>query len=295
MELLCAEGPARAPRAGPDPRLLQDRRVLRNLLEQEDRYSPRTTYFQCVQQEIKPYMRRMLALWILEVCEDQKCEVEVFPLAMNYLDRYLSSVPTQKRHLQLLGAVCMLLASKLKESSPLTVKSLCVYTGCSFWPHELLEWEVLVLGKLKWDLAAVVSHDFLEHIIQYLSLLRHERELVKKHAESFITLCTVDFTFSIYPPSMIATGSIGAAMQGLRILAKPRTGATLPELLAGITGTEVQLVIACQEKIEAALSENLSQASQPQRQVLACKAAGCQTDHKLTFPNTPSDVADVSL
>ncbi|XP_030076462.1 G1/S-specific cyclin-D3 [Microcaecilia unicolor] len=297
MELLCAEVPGRALRAGPDPRLLLDRRVLQNLLEQEDRYSPRTTYFQCVQQEIKPPMRRTLAIWILEVCEEEKCEKEVFSLAMNYLDRYLSSVPTRKCHLQLLGIVCILLASKMKESSPLTVKNLCIYTDYTIWPHELREWEIIVLGKLKWDLAAVLSHDFLEHIIRYLSLPVHESELVKKHAESFIILCTVDFTFSIYPPSMIATGSIAAAMQGLSIVANSKSGDPLAELLAGVTGTEVDLLIACQEKIEAALSENLRRVSQSQSQsqLLSSKAAGCHRDHKQKPMSTPTDVTKVML
>ncbi|XP_027764464.1 G1/S-specific cyclin-D3-like [Empidonax traillii] len=138
MELLCVESASRVPRAGPDPQLLGDRRVLRNLLSLEERYSPRVSYFQCVQRDIQPYMRRMLAVWMLEVCEEQKCEEEVFPLAMNYVDRFLSSVPVQKNHLQLLGAVCMLLASKLRETMPLTVEKLCIYTDNSITPQQLL-------------------------------------------------------------------------------------------------------------------------------------------------------------
>lgn len=67
MELLCVEAVPRVPRAGRDPQLLGDRRVLQNLLSQEERYSPRVSYFHCVQREIKPYMRKMLAFWMLEV------------------------------------------------------------------------------------------------------------------------------------------------------------------------------------------------------------------------------------
>lgn len=65
MELLCVEGVIRAKR---DPQLLRDRRVLQNLLSQEERCCLRVSYFQCVQKEIQPYMRKMLAFWMLEVC-----------------------------------------------------------------------------------------------------------------------------------------------------------------------------------------------------------------------------------
>ncbi|XP_009240145.1 G1/S-specific cyclin-D3 isoform X2 [Pongo abelii] len=189
MELLCCEGTRHAPRAGPDPRLLGDQRVLQSLLRLEERYVPRASYFQCVQREIKPHMRKMLAYWMLEVCEEQRCEEEVFPLAMNYLDRYLSCVPTRKAQLQLLGAVCMLLASKLRETTPLTIEKLCIYTDHAVSPRQLRDWEVLVLGKLKWDLAAVIAHDFLALILHRLSLPRDRQALVKKHAQTFLALC----------------------------------------------------------------------------------------------------------
>lgn len=179
---------------------------------------------------------------------------------MNYLDRYLSCVPTRKAQLQLLGAVCMLLASKLRETTPLTIEKLCIYTDHAVSPRQLRDWEALVLGKLKWDLAAVVAHDFLALILHRLSLPSDRQALVKKHAQTFLALCATDYTFAMYPPSMIATGSIGAAVQGLG--ACSTSGDELTELLAGITGTEVDCLRACQEQIEAALRESLREASQ---------------------------------
>ncbi|XP_071673177.1 G1/S-specific cyclin-D2 isoform X2 [Patagioenas fasciata] len=234
MELLCCEvDPMR--RALPDPNLLYDDRVLHNLLTIEERYLPQCSYFKCVQKDIQPFMRRMVATWMLEVCEEQKCEEEVFPLAMNYLDRFLAVVPTRKCHLQLLGAVCMFLASKLKETIPLTAEKLCIYTDNSIKPQELLEWELVVLGKLKWNLAAVTPHDFTEHILRKLPLPKDKLLLIRKHAQTFIAVCATDFNFALYPPSMIATGSVGAAICGLQL----DDGDSLTDLLAKITNTDV--------------------------------------------------------
>ena len=63
---MCVE--AEAPRrAYEDPVLIHDNRVLQNLLALEDRYQPNPAYFKCVQTDIKRYMRRMVAQWMLEV------------------------------------------------------------------------------------------------------------------------------------------------------------------------------------------------------------------------------------
>lgn len=54
-------------RAFEDPTLLNDDRVLNNLLSVEDRYLPSPSYFQCVQTDIEPWMRDTVARWMLEV------------------------------------------------------------------------------------------------------------------------------------------------------------------------------------------------------------------------------------
>ena len=64
--LLCIEGePIR--RAFEDVTLLKDSRVLHNLLFMEDKYLPFSDYFKCVQNEVKPFMRKIVAAWMLEI------------------------------------------------------------------------------------------------------------------------------------------------------------------------------------------------------------------------------------
>ena len=56
---------------------------------------------------------------------------------MNYLDRFLSVIEIKRIYLQLLGAVCMFLASKLKETIPLTAEKLVLYTDKSITLNDL--------------------------------------------------------------------------------------------------------------------------------------------------------------
>jgi G1/S-specific cyclin-D2 len=53
------------------------------------------------------------------------------------MDRFLSVSRTSKSHLQLLGAVCLFLASKLKESNPLSAEKLVLYTDRSITYEEI--------------------------------------------------------------------------------------------------------------------------------------------------------------
>ncbi|MEQ2166565.1 hypothetical protein GOODEAATRI_029623, partial [Goodea atripinnis] len=51
------------------------------------------------------------------------------------------------------------------------------------------EWELVVLGKLKWNLAAVTPNDFIEHIVRRLPLPEDKLALIRKHVQTFIALC----------------------------------------------------------------------------------------------------------
>ena len=50
-----------------DPVLLEDNRVFRNMLHTEEFYISDTNYFDNIQKEIKPHMRKLVTDWMLEV------------------------------------------------------------------------------------------------------------------------------------------------------------------------------------------------------------------------------------
>ncbi|XP_062402855.1 G1/S-specific cyclin-D1 [Sardina pilchardus] len=290
-QLLCCEVET-IRRAYQDTNLLNDR-VLQAMLKAEDNYLPATNYLKCVQKEIVPYMRRIVATWMLEVCEEQKCEEEVFPLAMNYLDRFLSVEPTKKTRLQLLGATCMFLASKMKETIPLTAEKLCIYTDNSIRPGELLQMELLVLNKLKWDLASVTPHDFIEHFLSKLPIHQDTKKILRKHAQTFVALCATDVKFIANPPSMIAAGSVAAAVQGLHMksLDVSLTSQNLTELLSQIIKSDPDCLRACQEQIESLLETSLRQAQQQHAGSTESKSM----EEEVDLSCTPTDVRDVNI
>jgi len=215
MELLCTEG-EQLKRAFLDPVFINDNCVLKNLLKIEEHYAVSSKYMD-FQSDIKPYMRKVVTKWMLEVCEEQRCEEEVFPLAVNFLDRFLSTYSELKRNrLQLLATVCMFLASKLKETTSLTAETLVIYTDNSIALQQLLDWELLVLCKLKWDLSAVTSIDFIDVLLHRLALPCADiQKRVRKAALVNLSMTLVDIDFVMYPPSLLACGCISAALASI--------------------------------------------------------------------------------
>ncbi|XP_054719496.1 G1/S-specific cyclin-D2-like [Uloborus diversus] len=300
MDLLCCES-QNLTRAYEDPVLLEDSRVFENLLVLEERYMLSSCYFKCLQTDLKPFMRTVVAEWMQEVCEEERCQDEVFPLAVNCLDRFLSLVRVDKSHLQLLGTVCLFLASKLRQSKPLTAERLCLYTDHSITVSQIISWELLVLNTLKWDLSAITPFDFVDHILRRLPIVRGV-DLVKRHTHTFIGLCTTDVKFAMYPPSMIAAASIGAAIHGLNARLEKEWSSPKEVLsrLHDITGIEVDCLRACWEQIEESLMNRITSA----RSMAPCVTIPLGvTSHKLAEHHeepqdivqaeTPTDVQDV--
>ncbi|XP_053546768.1 G1/S-specific cyclin-D1-like [Bombina bombina] len=286
--LLCCEAESEL-RAQDDPVLLQSR-VLWKLLAAEERYIPSASYFQCVQKEVHPHMRKMLTNWMLEVCEDQKCGEQVFTLAVNCLDRFLSLTQVEKRHLQLLGATCLLLVSKLKETNPITIENLCMYSDYSFTERELRSMELLVLNKLKWDIEAVTPQDFLSHLLELLNIPVEKMTLIRKHAETFIALCTTDCTFIALPPSLVAAASVSAAVGGLRLekLGKAYSSMVITKHLAHAIQCDPLFLKTCQEQIEISLHSTLHNAQRNQ-------VSDSKMVEEIERSSTPTDVLDIDL
>ncbi|XP_049865447.1 G1/S-specific cyclin-D2-like [Pectinophora gossypiella] len=202
--------------AGPDRALDRDPRLLHNLLTLERAHALHTDYFEHVQIDIQPFMRKIVTTWMLEVCEEQQCEEQVFPLAVSYMDRFLAQRAISRQQLQLLGVTAMLLASKFRQCHPLSVDLLCAYTDNSVLPDEVRQWEVMLLQRLNWQLSIATAFDFVEPFLARVPWGR-TNPLVRTHALTLISVCYTETEFLLVPPSLIAVACITAAARGLRV------------------------------------------------------------------------------
>ena len=94
--------------------------------------------------------------------------------------------------------------------------------------------ELLILSKLKWDLTAITSYDYLDFMINSTiskstkstqqnpscsSQIPIEREnskletTVRRNTEKLVTLCATDETFMSMPPSLVAASALVTAIE----------------------------------------------------------------------------------
>lgn len=293
--LCCEEGNLNLKRSFRDRVLVEDERVLQNLLSTEDHHAPSPNYF-LFQEDLHQYMRQVVTSWMLEVCEEQGREEEVFPTAVNYLDRVLSTVQIKRRQLQLVASVCMFIASKVREADPIDAQKLVIYTDFSITLNDLLEWELLILQLLKWDTSVVLAHDFLDLILTRLPIKNESQKPVIRHAQTFIAMCATEFSFCVHPPSVIASSSLSAALSGLNGQEWCQQ-IQLHRRLQDITSIDAECIEACQEQIEQVLARNVVKESSlsHNNSVTTPMTSSNQKSSDPTLSSTPTDIREIHL
>ncbi|KAK8750225.1 hypothetical protein OTU49_015322 [Cherax quadricarinatus] len=301
MELYCSEVPTCPEEtiASEDPTLTRDARVLDNMMQLQLFNVPPQNYFKHIQSDIQPYMRKVITRWMLEVCEEQACEDRVLVVAINFLDRFLCSCVVQRTQLQLLGSVCLLLASKLRQSRPLSVDLLAYYTDYSVSAEEIKSWELLLVSKLGWDLAPITACDFVDHLLPLVPGVGRE-PIVRKHATTFIALAATEPEFVQVEPSAVAVACIAAAVRGMNLTEWSSVLATL----AGAVNLDAHSLMPVVEQIdlvvenETAILPSSEHEHQQQQQQLQQPSTPTNKHHPSTpmefdINDTPKDLTDI--
>jgi len=193
-----------------DPVFLQDR-VLATLLKLEKSYVVESPYFENGGPEggLNKMGRVELAQWMYQVCNDAGREASVFPLSINLLDRAVKIAPLKGKQIQAVAAACMLLASKVKETLPISAESLANYTDNSYTEKNISDCEKYLLVRLRWDVMAVTALDFVDSILHRLLEVSEfemvdETEQYRSNVLRLINTCYEDPRYSTCPPSMLA-------------------------------------------------------------------------------------------
>lgn len=116
---------------------------------------------------VQPRMRAILLDWLIEVCEVYRLHRETFYLAVDYIDRYLSSTSDlPKTRLQLIGVTCLFIAAKIEEIYPPKVADFAYVTDGACAEEEILKMELCVLKSLNWGLSPMTPNSWVKLFMQ---------------------------------------------------------------------------------------------------------------------------------
>ncbi|XP_028815487.1 cyclin-A2 [Denticeps clupeoides] len=131
-----------------------------HLRDMELKCRPRAGYMK-KQPDITNSMRAILVDWLVEVGEEYKLHNETLYLAVNYIDRFLSTMSVLRGKLQLVGTAAMLIASKFEEIYPPEVAEFVYITDDTYTKKQVLRMEHLILKVLSFELSAPTINQFL--------------------------------------------------------------------------------------------------------------------------------------
>lgn len=174
------------------------------LLQEEDKYLPKSHYMIKVQNDINEKMRAILIDWLVDVHLKFKLVPETLYLTVNLIDRYLSQVAIPRQKLQLIGVSAMLIACKYEEIYPPEVKDFEYVTDKAYTREEILDMEGKMLHCLNFNLTTTSSYRFLERFAKVGRFDDKEFNL----ARYMLELALVEFKMMKYLPSNLACSAI---------------------------------------------------------------------------------------
>lgn len=156
------------------------------------------------QSELEWKMRGILVDWLLEVHTRFRLLPETMFLAVNIIDRFLSSKVVQLDRLQLVGITAMFIASKYEEVLSPHVQNFRHVADDGFTEEEILSAERFILTALDYDLSYPNPMNFLRRISKADNYDIHTRTLGKYLLE----IGCLDYRFIEYPSSQVAAAAM---------------------------------------------------------------------------------------
>ncbi|KAL9619864.1 MAG: hypothetical protein Q9204_008263 [Flavoplaca sp. TL-2023a] len=186
------------------------------------------------QDHLEWHLRGVLVDWLIEVHARFHLLPETIFLAINIIDRFLSTRVVELEKLQLVGITAMFIASKYEEVLSPHVQNFKHVADDGFSEEEILKAERFVLAALNYNLSYPNPMNFLRRISKADNYNVQTRTLGKYLLE----ISLLDHRFMKYPPSQIAAASMYLARL---ILEQGEWDATIAHY-AGYTETEIEPV-----------------------------------------------------
>ncbi|KAJ2353235.1 B-type cyclin, partial [Coemansia sp. RSA 2618] len=108
--------------------------------------------------------RAILVEWLVQVHQRFNLLPETLYLCINFVDRFLATKEIQINKLQLVGAVCLLLASKYEEMHVPSIKDIEYMVEKNYSEEEILRAERYILRMLNFDLGHPGPLSFLRRV-----------------------------------------------------------------------------------------------------------------------------------
>ena len=156
------------------------------------------------QDHLEWHTRSILVDWLVEVHTRFHLLPETLFLAINIIDRFLSSKIVQLDKLQLVGVTAMFIASKYEEVLSPHVTNFKEVTDEQFTDKQILSAERFILASLNYDLSYPNPMNFLRRISKADNYDISTRTLGKYLLE----ISLVDHRFMEFPPSQIAAAAM---------------------------------------------------------------------------------------
>ena len=156
------------------------------------------------QDHLEWHTRSILVDWLVEVHTRFHLLPETLFLAINIIDRFLSSKIVQLDKLQLVGVTAMFIASKYEEVLSPHVTNFKEVTDEQFTDKQILSAERFILASLNYDLSYPNPMNFLRRISKADNYDISTRTLGKYLLE----ISLVDHKFMEFPPSHVAAAAM---------------------------------------------------------------------------------------
>merc|ERR1711899_722617 len=125
--------------------------------------------------------------------------------------------------LQLLGSACLLVAWKVREDRQIRLETILKYSNFSINADELLEWEMVVLARLHWNIRPTTSADHLPALLNSLHPALPPTHQLLPLVRPLLPICAQNYKLARLPASLQASVALLAALRPLLQMPPPST------------------------------------------------------------------------